>query len=100
MDRLVAKHMTVEENEKILTRDIKMDFVLGGIPIHNARNIEWKSNDDGTGQLWFNTMFVDKDGKEQDVRFHIFRLKFDDPMISMESVDNKLYEIEIIDHSF
>lgn len=77
-----------------------MNFVLGNIPIINARNIEWKSNEDGTGQLWFNTLFVDENGKEQDVRFHIFRLKLDDPMISMESVDNKLYEIEIIDHSF
>lgn len=74
-----------------------MDFSLGGIPIHNAKNIEWKSNGDGTGQVWFNTMFVDKDGEEQIVRFHIFRLKFDDPMISMESVDNKLYEIEMME---
>ena len=32
-----------------------MDFMLGNIPIHNARNIEWKSNGDGTGQLWFNS---------------------------------------------
>lgn len=77
-----------------------MDFMLGNIPIRNARNIEWKSNDDGTGQLWFNTMFVDKDGKEQDVRFHILRLKFDDPLMSMESQDGKLYEIELVDHSF
>ena len=74
-----------------------MDFLLGGIPIHNARNIEWESNGDGTGQLWFNTVFVDKNGKEQDVRFHIFRLRFDDPMMSMESVDNKLYDIEMVD---
>lgn len=77
-----------------------MDFILGNIPIHNARNIEWASNGDGTGQLWFNTLFADENGKEQDVRFHIFRLKFDDSLISMESVDNKLYEIEIVDHSF
>lgn len=77
-----------------------MDFSLGGIPIHNARNIEWKSNGDGTGQLWFNTVFADENGKEQDVRFHIFRLKFDDPLMSIESVDNKLYEVEKVDHSF
>lgn len=73
-----------------------MDFMLGNIPIYNARNIEWKSNGDGTGQLWFNTLSIDKDGKEQDVRFHIFRLKFDDPLMSMESVDNKLYEFEVV----
>lgn len=77
-----------------------MDFLLGGIPIHNARNIEWKSNGDGTGQLWFNTVFADKNGKEQDIKFHIFRLKFDDPMMSMESQDGTLYEIELVDHSF
>lgn len=74
-----------------------MDFVLGGIPIHNAKNIEWESNDDGTGQLWFDTLLTGKNGEEQIVRFHIFRLKFDDPMISMESVDNKLYEIEMME---
>lgn len=79
-----------------------MDFMFGNTAIYNARNIEWKSNGDGTCQLWFNTLFVDEDGKEQDVRFHIFRLKFDfdDSLISMESVDNKLYEFEVVDHSF
>ena len=77
-----------------------MDFVLGGIPIYNARNIEWKSNGDGTGQLWFNTFVKDDNGEKQDVRFHIFRLKLDDPLISMESQDGKLYEFEIVDHSF
>lgn len=74
----------------------KMDFSLGGVPIHNARNIEWKSNGDGTGQLWFDTLLIDKDNKEQNVRFHIFRLKFDDPLMSIESVNNKLYEIEVL----
>ena len=72
-----------------------MDFMLGNIPIHNARNIEWKSNGDGTGQLWFNSVLTDKNGKEQDCRFHIFRLKFDDPLMSLESVDGKLYELEV-----
>ena len=70
-----------------------MDFILGNIPIRNARNIEWKSNGDGTGQLWFDTLVIDKDNKEQNVKFHIFRLKFDDPLISMESVNNKLFEV-------
>lgn len=73
-----------------------MDFMLGNIPIHNARNIEWKSNGDGTGQFWFNTVLTDKDGKEQDVRFHIFRLKLYDPLISIESVNGKLYEFEVL----
>lgn len=73
-----------------------MNFILNGIPIHNAKNIEWQSNDDGTGQLWFDTLFINKDNKEQNVRFHIFRLRFDDPMMSMESVNNKLYEIEVL----
>lgn len=72
-----------------------MDFMFSNIPVYNARNIEWKSNGDGTVQLWFNA-FVDKDGKEQDVRFHIFRLKFDYPLMSMQSVDNKLYEFEVV----
>lgn len=74
-----------------------MNFILNGIPIHNVKNIEWQSNDDSTVQLWFDTVFADKDNKEQNVRFHIFRLKFDDPLISMESVNNKLYEIEMIE---
>lgn len=73
-----------------------MDFMLGNIPIHNARNIKWKSNGDGTGQFWFDTVFADKDGKEQDVRFHIFRLKFYDPLLSMEFVNGKLYEFEVL----
>ena len=77
-----------------------MDFMLWNIPIHNARNIEWKSNGDGTGQLWFNTVFADENGKEQDVRFHVFRLKFDDPLMSMELQDGKLYEAEVVDNSF
>ena len=77
-----------------------MDFMLGNIPIYNARNIEWKSNGDGTGQLWFNNVFIDENGKEQDVRFHIFRLKLDDPLMSMESQDGKLYEIELVDNLF
>ncbi len=77
-----------------------MDFMLGNKPIHNARNIEWESNDDGTGQLWFNTVLTDENGEEYDARFHIFRLKFDDPLMSMESVDGKLYEIEVVDNSF
>ena len=76
-----------------------MDFMLGNIPIHNARNIEWKSNGDGTEQLWFNSVLVNENGEEQDCRFHIFRLKFDDPLISLESVDGKLYEVEVVDHS-
>lgn len=77
-----------------------MDFVLGGIPIHNARNIEWESNDDGTWQLWFNTVLIDKNGKEHNTRFHIFRLKFDDPLMFLESMDGKLYEIDVADNSF
>lgn len=76
-----------------------MDFMLGNIPIHNARNIEWKSNGDGTGQIWFTTLIKDKNGEEHDVRFHIFRLRTD-PLMSIESVDNKLYEVETVDHSF
>lgn len=77
-----------------------MNFVLGGIPLHNARNIEWKSNEDGTGQLWFNALLIDENGEKQDVRFHIFRLRFDNPSMSLEPVDNKLYEFELVDHSF
>ena len=76
-----------------------MDFMIGNIPIHNARNIEWKSNGDGTGQLWFNSLLRNKDGEEQDCRFHILRLKFDDPLMTLESVDGKLYEVEVVDHS-
>lgn len=76
-----------------------MDFMLCNIPIRNARNIEWKSNEDGTGQLWFNSVLVNENGKEQDYRFHIFRLKFDDPLMLLESVDGKLYEIEVVDNS-
>ena len=76
-----------------------MDFMLGNIPIHNARNIEWEYNGDGTGQLWFNTVLRDKNNEEKDCRFHIFRLKFDDPLMSLESVDGKLYEVEVVDHS-
>ena len=76
-----------------------MDFILGNMPIHNARNIEWKSNGDDTGQLWFNSVVRNKNGEEQDCRFHIFRLKFDDPLMSLESVDGKLYEVEVVDHS-
>lgn len=76
-----------------------MDFMLGNIPIHNARNIEWKSNGDGTGQLWFNSVLRNEDCKEQDCRFHIFRLKFDDPLMSLESVNGKLYEVEVVNHS-
>lgn len=76
-----------------------MDFMLGNIPIHNARNIEWKSNGDGTGQLWFNSVLRNEDGEEQDSRFHIFRLKFDNLLMSLESIDGKLYEIEVVDHS-
>ena len=72
-----------------------MDFMLGNIPIHNARNIEWKSNGDGTGQLWFNSVLVNENGEEQDCRF---QLKFDDPLMSLESVDGKLYEVEVVDH--
>lgn len=77
-----------------------MDFMLGNIPIHNARNIEWKSNGDGTGQLWFNSVLVNKNGEEQDYRFHIFKLRFDDPLMTLESVDgNFLFEVEVVDHS-
>ncbi len=76
-----------------------MDFILCGAPIHDARNIEWQSNEDGTGQFWFTALMKDKNGEEHNVRFHIFRLRTD-PLMSIESVDNKLYEAEIVDNSF
>lgn len=76
-----------------------MDFMLGNIPIHNARNIEWKSNGDGTGQLWFDTV-VNDHGDNKDVRVHVFRLKFDDPLMSLEPVNGELYEMVLKEDLF
>lgn len=78
-----------------------MNFNIGGLHITNARNIECKENDDGTIQLWFDTLISDEDGKTVDVRFHIFKLRFDPEIImSLESFDGKLYEVLYRDDKF
>ena len=77
-----------------------MDFCIGGVKITNARNIEMKDNFDGTSQLWFDTVLVDKEGNEHDVRFHVFKLRIPG-LISMEENENgKLYEVTYKDDDF
>lgn len=72
-----------------------INFYLGNIPIRNARNIEYKDNEDGTFQLWFNSYFtVDKNKEPRDCRIHIPKIRINSmPLISMEEVDGKLWEI-------
>lgn len=78
-----------------------MNFILGGLRITNARNVEFEENEDGSIQLWFDTLISDEDGKTVNVRFHIFKLRFDPEIImSLESFDGKLYEVLYKDDEF
>ena len=77
-----------------------MNFCIGGVKIVNARNIEMKDNLDGTSQLWFDTVLVDKEGKEHDARFHVFKLRIPG-LISMETNERgEMYEVTYKDEEF
>ena len=72
----------------------KVTFWLGGVPITNARNIEWRDNLDGSSQLWFDAVFEDEDGVIHVMRFHIPKIRMDSlSQMSMADHNGILWEV-------